>query len=305
MRRVSYHQSVFDLLDLRPAASEPARQRVEACEGRYGRRLPEAVRQWYLIDDVVALTPAEGEEGHLWYDYSNMDHPEPLETVLRGFAGVWSPNHDPEEPQRVRVLVENQGVCSWFLELDGSDDPPVVVDEWYQWEKDSPDGQSRILEWHRTAEHFSDFLLNWFAAFYTEDWTPLSERDYSPSRRTRPPRPKPYRNGLWLFSHDDPALLPPFLDFLIEELTEDGREQVAGGVTQYRFHNDHGQVRVTTDDHREPGGVAAWWLHARSRKALLALAAPLWWCGELRQTLRPGSDKARPVLDRLRKLRRP
>jgi hypothetical protein len=50
MRRVPFHQSVFDLLDLRPRESPQAREMIEACEARSGRRLPEAVRQWYLID---------------------------------------------------------------------------------------------------------------------------------------------------------------------------------------------------------------------------------------------------------------
>ena len=76
MRRVSYHQSIFDLLDLQPSESAQARESIEDCERRCGRRLPEAVRQWYLIEGVVQL----------WYDYSNMDAPEPLEVVLRQFA---------------------------------------------------------------------------------------------------------------------------------------------------------------------------------------------------------------------------
>jgi hypothetical protein len=44
VRRVSYHQSVFDLLDIQPQESPQAREMIEACEARSGR-LPEAVRQ--------------------------------------------------------------------------------------------------------------------------------------------------------------------------------------------------------------------------------------------------------------------
>jgi hypothetical protein len=94
MRRVAYHQSVFDLLDMQPKESPQAREMIEACEARSGRRLPEAVRQWYLIDRVVTLrhdtdwqTRARNEQQYLWYDYSNMDWPESLETVLLQFAG--------------------------------------------------------------------------------------------------------------------------------------------------------------------------------------------------------------------------
>ena len=44
MRRVPYHQSVFDLLDIQPQESPQAREMIEAHEARSGRRLPEAVR---------------------------------------------------------------------------------------------------------------------------------------------------------------------------------------------------------------------------------------------------------------------
>ena len=45
---------------------------VEACESRRGERLPESVRQWYLIDGVVPLrhdadwqTRASNQQGHV------------------------------------------------------------------------------------------------------------------------------------------------------------------------------------------------------------------------------------------------
>src|SRR5690242_19268834 len=73
MRRVSYHQSVFDLLDMQPPNSVEAESMIESWERQQGQRLPEAVRQWYLIENVVAIRdveewPRRNEEGHLWYD---------------------------------------------------------------------------------------------------------------------------------------------------------------------------------------------------------------------------------------------
>src|SRR5690242_8972272 len=41
MRHVSYYQSVFDLLDIRPKDSPQAWQMIEAGERRRGKRLPE------------------------------------------------------------------------------------------------------------------------------------------------------------------------------------------------------------------------------------------------------------------------
>jgi hypothetical protein len=270
---------------------------IEECEHRTGRRLPEAVRQWYLVDGVVALRDdpqlPQDEQDHLWYDYSNADHPEPLEVVLRQFAG------ELEEPNRVRVLVENQSVCSWYVELDGSEDPPVIVDESYDYRPEAPEGLE-VQEWVKVADHFSGFVFDWIAGFYFRDYTPLCERTYNPSRRTRPPREKPYLDGLWLYASQAETVAPPYLDFLSENFTEDDRKKVADGVTQYQFHNDDGRIRVTTDSYGEEGGVSAWWLHANSEEKLFRLAERVLWCGNLRATLRHWTKAARPVMDRLR-----
>jgi hypothetical protein len=296
MRRVSYHQSVFDLLGIQPSVSPQARKMIASWEKTQGRRLPEAVRQWYLVDRVVALRENQDEEGHLWYDFSNMDQPVPLKTVLRQFVG-----RRGEEPLpwvawsagRVPVLVENQGVCSWYVQPDGSDDPPVVVDESYD------DKTSLVVEWVRIADRFSHFVFDWVARFYFEDWTPLSERSPYPYQRTRPAREKPFLNGLWLYAPDAEALAPPFLDFLIEFFTEDSREAISQGVMQYAFHDENGRVRVTTDEYGEEDGVSAWWLHADSREALFRLAKRIVWCCDLREKLRHWTKQARPVMDRL------
>jgi hypothetical protein len=115
MRRVSRYQSVFDLLDIQPPNSAEAAQMVESWELQHNQRLPEAVRQWYLIENSVALQDVEdgwaNEVGYLWFDYSNEDDPEPLPGVLDQFAR----SESPDEPRRIRVMVENQAVCTWFF----------------------------------------------------------------------------------------------------------------------------------------------------------------------------------------------
>jgi hypothetical protein len=69
---------------------------------------------------------------------------------------------------------------------------------------------------------------------------------------------------------------------------------------QYEFHNDHGRIRITTDDPGEPAGVSAWWLASSSTEDLFRLAQRVLWCGNLRQNLRHWTKFARPVMDRLR-----
>ena|SRR5882724_304034 len=78
-------------------------------EERLGLRLPLSVREWY--GDV--------DGRHILSKYSNSDHalvPNDFELVDVGGKSL------------VIVLIENQGVCRWGFELDGTEDPPVHVD---------------------------------------------------------------------------------------------------------------------------------------------------------------------------------
>ncbi len=287
MRRLSYHQSVFDLLDLHPPESAQARELIEACERRCRQRLPEAVRQWYLLEGVVAL----------WHDYSNMDLPEPLDAVLRQFAQEGEGRYPWWAADRLWVMGENQGCCWWFVRLDGTDDPPVFVDADYDHRATDTEG---LPPAEKVADCFSDFVFDWMTRFYCEGWTPLSERSPYPDQRTRPAGEKPYLDGLWLYAPQAEALAPPYLDYLIENFAEDSREEIADRLTQHRFHDEHGSIRVTTDDCREEGGVSAWWLHADSQESLFRLASKAWWCCDLPATLRSWSEVAGPVMERLR-----
>src|SRR5439155_2934042 len=117
-------------------------------------------------------------------------------------------------PDRLWVLNENQGVVLWYVLLDGSDDPPVYAEAYY----DSPNYPGGTQPPGEQADHFSDFLFDWFAGNYFQPWTPLSERSSSKKIRPRPPREKPYLNGLWLYAPDADAVAPPYLDHLMEEL---------------------------------------------------------------------------------------
>jgi hypothetical protein len=292
MRRVSYYQSLFDLLDLQPGASSEAVRMIRHHEAAHGS-LPAAVRQWYRIDNVVGLRPtARRFHDHtgLWYAYSNSDHPEALSAVLDQFASPLAGG----EPQRVLVLGENQGVWSWFIQPDGSDDPPVVVDEAVE---DRPEGRIAI-EWYKVSDRFSRFVFDWFAAYFHGVWRvnfPAPTDDVGDY-----PATTGHRNGLWLYAPEDTALAPPHLDFLIEHFTEDARREIEPGVMQYEFHDDNGRLRITTDDHSESDGVAAWWLAADDAEGLFLLARRVLWCGGLRENLRHWTKSARPVMDRLR-----
>jgi len=72
-------------------------------------RLPSSVREWYCNEDAIGLLTR----------YSNQDWPVPL----REFSvKSWKTHH------LLTFKKENQGVCYWAIDLDGSHDPPVYVD---------------------------------------------------------------------------------------------------------------------------------------------------------------------------------
>jgi len=96
------------------------------------------------------------------------------------------------------------------------------------------------------------------------------------------------------------AVAPPHIDYLIDNLEEGPRLEVAPGVTQYDFRDGHCGIRVTTDAYGEECGVSAWWLHAGSEEALFRLAGTACRCGDLAAALRHWTRAARPVMDRLR-----
>lgn len=160
---LKYHQPTFDLLKQEPVMFPLASTWLENLENEIGHHLAPSVREWYSIEgchDILA-------------EHSNQDHPIPLRNLGAGRkieAAV-----EPDSLQSVtllEIMIENQGVCTWAVKLDDSDDPPVFVsfdDE------DSP--------WQLAANHFSDFIYSWvwdwsFASFsYLQIARPLTRED--------------------------------------------------------------------------------------------------------------------------------
>jgi hypothetical protein len=274
VNRVSYHQNVFDLLDMEPLPVSPeAVALIEACERRCGHRLPAALREWCAFAENVPLRErASSALISLWIRYSTPDHPVPLASILDEFEQACDPNGVP--PGFVCLLVENQACARWYAEIDGSDDPPVWVDN------DSEDRE----EWTRLVP-FSDFLFHWFAHFGSEDCLPLLRQ--------------PYRAGVWLRAPREPALLPPHLDQLIDALDERPRHERPGGPTTYTFSAPAASLRVASDHRDVAGGHSAWWLHGETAEALEGLARRVRHVGALAEALRADTDAGRAVLERL------
>jgi hypothetical protein len=105
----SFHSATFRLLGIEPQNSLAAISDVERAEQRLGLRLPSSVREWYCNAEAIAILGR----------YSNKDWPIPLcDFVLQDWQGH----------RLLPFKYENQGVCVWAIMLDGSDNPPVVVE---------------------------------------------------------------------------------------------------------------------------------------------------------------------------------
>ena len=105
----SFHSATSRLLGIDLRESSAAVSEVERAERRLGFRLPAAVREWYC-NDASTIILAE---------HSNQDRPIPLAKFA---VKEW------KSRRLLPFQIENQGVCTWSIMLDGSDDPPVYVD---------------------------------------------------------------------------------------------------------------------------------------------------------------------------------
>ena len=126
----SFHSATFRLLRSEPDFSSAAESAVDRAERRLAFRLPPSVREWYCNKDAIDILAK----------YSNQDPPIPLDK----FAVI--------EWNSLRLLpfkYENQGVCTWSIALDGSDDPPVYVDV-------DTDGK----HWNMQAATFSTYVYS-------------------------------------------------------------------------------------------------------------------------------------------------
>lgn len=134
-----FHTAAIGLLPSRskfsPANADALAERERSIE----KVFPASVREWYCQDRSVDLLR----------EYSNCDQPVPIERL-----GAPTENWYEAGPRDFLLddllwfMTENQGVCNWAVKLDGSDDPPVVV------EVDS----SPKEVWRPLASSFSEFI---------------------------------------------------------------------------------------------------------------------------------------------------
>jgi hypothetical protein len=227
--RLRYHGLTFEMLRREPAVSAEAQHQVEAAERTCGRRLPGAVREWYCLDGgsraLCRTLP-----------------PLPWVLMVLGWGGV-----TPSAEQPNRLLVGNEwSEVSYLLEVDGSDDPPVVVE--------AVGGRGRSRPY---AASFSAFV-------FAQAWP---------------------GGGAYTLVAGDAGFGPMELDYLRDHLREGPSVEPAEGWTRFHFFNESGRVGVSHqgDPHEEGPGV--WQLCADSAGRLAELGRLVWPCGNVRHAL--------------------
>lgn len=138
-----YHQTTLTLAGLSLETSANAIARVEARERALGIRLPEAVREWYALDAPPALMGL-GDNQDWPYGIADLGKAE--------YDCGHYPAYSPLSEGYLVFMTENQSVVRWAVQLNGSDDPPVLVED------ERPTGG-----WHHHADRFSAFV-------YTRVW---------------------------------------------------------------------------------------------------------------------------------------
>jgi hypothetical protein len=134
-----FHRNVASLLREMPPVSRASVELIAQSEEQLGIRFPKSVREWYSLDGAVNIL-----ERH-----SNCDSPVGIRDLGKPFDDWYGGGPRDFVSEKLLVFMhENQGVCNWVIVLDGSSDPPIVV------EVDTAPND----KWLPCSEHFSTFV---------------------------------------------------------------------------------------------------------------------------------------------------
>jgi hypothetical protein len=236
-----YHSKVLTLMGITAREAADAATQMAAIEARIGRPLPPSLREWYSLEGACALLER----------YSNGDHA--IAVADLGRDGLLHGD----------LLVfrhENQWVCHWAVRLDGSDDPPVVVDY-----------DDSFKTFRPCAAAFSAYV---YACMW--DWGTVVNNEALMQAQNRPLSDEALT---WLRRHFTPEL------------------ETFGwpGHTQYRFRSP-GQRILIWAAHDQ----ADWWLAGDSEEALCRLVKRVWSVDAVGVSLWSNTQEGEAILRRAR-----
>jgi hypothetical protein len=129
--------------------SATAEHHLRLAEERIGNPLPAAFRRFMALEGA----------GEFLGRFRNDDHPIGLAEL--GLALPRWHGYDPLSEQILPFMRENQDVCVWGIWLNGSDDPPIVVDV----DSGSPP------KWELCADSFTNWLACQFWDWGHPEWS--------------------------------------------------------------------------------------------------------------------------------------
>ncbi len=238
---MSYHTATFRLLNSEPRTSTQMRAAVQEAEGRLGFSLPASVREWYTCEDAVRILA----------DHSNQDPP----VEVRDFTII-----DRQSRRLLPIRHENQGVCTWAIALDGSEDPPVFVEV-----------DSGGKEWQPQAPSFSAYV-------YSCVW------DY----RHVFGRPA-------LVQAQNGTLSRAALDGLRAAFTEEFQTEGWPGDAQYRFTNGRAAILIWSAERQ-----ADWFIASSDAATLESALLVVWDLDTVGESLYACSQIGKAVLEKIK-----
>lgn len=125
-----HHDRSYRLLGTTLIEDAVSVQRLAEVQRRLRLSMPPSVAEWYRRSDAISILRK----------HSNDDPPidvSAFETI------TW------QSRLLLPIRYENQGVCTWAIHIDGSDDPPVLVDV-------DTDGE----QWNPFADTFSEYVYS-------------------------------------------------------------------------------------------------------------------------------------------------
>lgn len=248
-----FHEKTLDLLPSRPAVTRFALDAVDALESRLGRPLPASVREWYSHTDAAGTLER----------YSNQNPTVPLSE-----SGL--PTHQERDGRDLGaegLLVfryENQGVCTWAVRLDESDDPPVVVSY-----------DCALQTWHQSADTFTDYVYTcvWDCTLVlTDDELVIQAQNDPVSETTLQSLRRLFAAGVT--THGWPW------------------------HTQYRFERGDQYLLIWAGE-----GQADWFLSADSERSISEALESIWELDRVGEAFWSNSDVGQAIIDRLRSAR--
>ncbi|UWE04876.1 hypothetical protein [Laceyella sacchari] len=140
-----FHTESFKLMGISPVYSPHRLQLIAEREREINRTLPPALKELYAVEGV--------EE---WFENGNGDQLVPLQRIELETREYWELElgltflnlpDNMKANEGIYFFIECQGCWSWWVLLNGTEDPPVIVESLYD--------EAQIL----ACEKLSDFIF--------------------------------------------------------------------------------------------------------------------------------------------------